>query len=131
MSTHLPNSPRRLDRAGHRQGGFTLIGLIFWAVVICMIALLIMKVAPAVSEYRTIQSMVQKAATEGGTTVPEIRAAYDRYVQIEYGVEEIRSGRDLDISKEDERVVIRFEYDKEIKLVEPVYLLIKFKGQSR
>jgi len=114
-----------------RQSGVTLVGLLFWAVLICTFALLLMKVAPAVSEYRTIQGMVNKAAAEGGSTVPEIRAAYDRYVQIEYGVEAIRSGRDLDISKEEDRVVIRFAYDKEIELVDPVYLVLKFKGQSK
>ena len=96
-----------------------------------MLALLVMKVAPALSEFRTIQSMVNKAAREGGSTVPEIRAAYDRYTQIEYGVEAIKSGRDLDVAKEDDKIVIRFAYDKEIALVDPVYLVIKFKGQSK
>jgi len=123
--------PRHAAGAARAQQGFTLVGLIFWAVVISMLALLVMKVAPALSEYRTIQSMVNKAAREGGSTVPEIRAAYDRYLQIEYGVEAIRSGRDLDVAKEDDKIVIRFAYDKEIALVEPVYLVIKFKGQSK
>ena len=36
------------------------------------------------------------------------------------------SGKDLEISKENDRVVIRFAYDKEIELVGPVYLLIKY-----
>jgi len=123
--------PRHATGAARAQQGFTLVGLIFWAVVISMLALLVMKVAPALSEYRTIQSMVNTAAREGGSTVPEIRAAYDRYLQIEYGVEAIRSGRDLDVAKEDDKIVIRFAYDKEIALVEPVYLVIKFKGQSK
>jgi len=118
-------------RPARRQQGFTLIGLMFWAVLICSAALLVMKVAPAVSEYRTILSMVNKASREGGSTVAEIRAAYDRYVQIEYGVEALKSGRDLDIAKEDDKVVIRFAYDKEIALFDPVYLVIKFKGQSK
>lgn len=123
--------PRHATGQARSQQGFTLLGLIFWAIVISMLALLVMKVAPALSEYRTIQGMVNKAAREGGSTVPEIRAAYERYLQIEYGVEAIRSGRDLDISKEDDKVVIRFAYDKEITLVDPVYLVIKFKGQSK
>lgn len=122
---------RQATGPSRQQQGFTLLGLIFWAIVISMLALLVMKVAPALSEFRTIQGMVNKAAREGGSTVPEIRAAYDRYLQIEYGVEAIRSGRDLDISKEDDKVVIRFAYDKEITLVDPVYLVIKFKGQSK
>jgi len=127
----MQRMPLRATEPVRVQQGFTLIGLLFWAVIICALALLVMKVAPAVSEYRTIQGMVNKAAHEGGSTVAEIRAAYDRYSQIEYGVEAIKSGRDLDIAKEDDKVVIRFAYDKEIPLFEPVYLLIKFRGQSK
>jgi Tfp pilus assembly major pilin PilA len=123
--------PRYITGSTRAQQGFTLIGLLFWAVVVAALALLMMKVAPALSEYRTIQSMVNKAAHEGGSTVPEIRATYDRYAQIEYGVDAIKTGRDLDIAKEDDKVVISFAYDKEIPLFEPVFLVIKFKGQSK
>ncbi len=113
------------------QRGITLIGLLAWSFVICVFALIGMKVTPAVLEYQTITGMVNKAASEGGSTVAEIRAAYDRAAQIEYGVEAIKSGRDLDITKENDQIVIRFAYDKEIELIDPVYLLIKFEGQSR
>ncbi len=122
------NPQRSVSRA---QRGITLIGLLAWAFVICVVALVGMKVTPAVLEYQTISKMVNKVANEGGSTVPEIRAAYDRAAQIEYGVEAIKNGRDLDITKENDKVVIRFAYDKEIELISPVYLLIKFEGQSK
>lgn len=120
-----------LGQGAGSQRGITMIGLMAWAFVICVLALLGMKVTPALLEYQTISRMVNKAAQEGGSTVAEIRAAYDRSAQIEYGVEAIKSGRDLDITKENEQVVIRFAYDKEIELIDPVYLLIKFEGQSK
>ncbi len=115
----------------HRsQSGISLVGLLFWAVLICSFALVLMRVAPAIGEYRTITSMVNKAAHEGGSTVPEIRASFDRSKQVEYGVDAITS-RDLEITKENEQVVVKFAYDKEIELIPPVYLLIKFQGQSK
>ena len=117
--------------ASRLQRGVTLIGLLFWAFVICVLALIGMKVTPAVLEYQTITSMVNKAANEGGSTVAEIRSAYDRAAQIEYGVEAIKNGRDLDVTKENDKIVIRFAYDKEIELMDPVYLVIKFEGQSK
>jgi hypothetical protein len=126
----MMNVTNRPSTARRRQSGITLIGLLFWAVLISSIALVLMKVFPAVTEYRTILSMVNKAAHEGGNTVPEIRSAFDRYAQIEYGVTSI-SAKDLDITKEDDKVVIKFAYDREIELVDPVYLVIKFKGQSK
>jgi len=74
--------------------------------------------------------MVNKVAKEGGSTVPEIRAAFERARQIEYGVTAV-TGRDLEITKEGEQIVVRFAYDKEIELISPVFLLIKFEGQSK
>lgn len=124
------NVTNRPSTARCRQSGITLIGLLFWAVLISSIALVLMKVFPAVTEYRTILSMVNKAAHEGGSTVPEIRAAFERSAAIEYGVTSLTS-KDLDITKEDDKVVVKFAYDREIELVDPVYLVIKFKGQSK
>ncbi|OGA84550.1 MAG: DUF4845 domain-containing protein [Burkholderiales bacterium RIFCSPHIGHO2_01_FULL_63_240] len=127
----LSTATSRQRSVGRAQRGITLIGLLAWAFVICVVALIGMKVTPAVLEYQTITRMVNKAASEGGSTVAEIRAAYDRAAQIEYGVEAIKSSGDLDITKENEKIVIRFAYDKEIELIDPVYLVIKFEGQSK
>ena len=113
-----------------RQRGVTLLGLMFWAVLIGLVAMLVLNVLPTVNEYATIQKAVTKLAKEGGGTVPEIRAAFERTKQIEYSISSI-SGKDLDITKENEKIVIRFAYDKEIPLFEPVYLLIKYKGVAR
>lgn len=117
-------------RAGSVQRGFTLLGLLAWAIVIGFVALIGLRVFPSVNEYFTIQRAVNKIATEGGSTVAEIRAAFDRQKDIEYSISTI-SGRDLEITKENERVVVRFAYDKEIELFAPVYLLIKYQGEGR
>ena len=112
------------------QSGISLIGLLFWAVVVAFVALLVMKIVPAVTEYQTIKTMVDKVARDGGSTVPEIRAAFDRAQQVEYGVTSV-SAKDLDVTKEGDKIVIKFAYDKEIPIVEPVYILIKFEGRSK
>ena len=113
-----------------RQRGVTLFGLLFWAIVIGFIALVGMRVFPTVNEYLTIQKAVNKVATEGATTVPEIRAAFDRQKEIEYSIQAI-GGKDLNITKENDKVVVSFAYDKEIELMKPVYLLIKYEGRSK
>ena len=53
-----------------------------------------MRVLPTVNEYFTIQRAVNKIATEGGSTVPEIRAAFERQKDIEYSIDSI-TGKDL------------------------------------
>lgn len=113
-----------------RQRGVTLFGLLFWAIVIGVLALLAMKVLPTMNEYFTIVRAVNKVAKEGGSTVPEIRAAFENQKTIEYSISSI-GGKDLSITKENDKIVVSFAYDKEIELVAPVYLLIKYEGRSK
>ena len=121
-STHLA--------ARSQQRGITLFGLLFWAVIIGFVALLVMRVLPTMNEYYTIQKAVNKIAHEGGTTVPEIRKAFEKQKDIEYSIQSI-TAKDLAITKENDQVVISFAYDKEIELMKPVYLLIKYEGRSK
>ena len=121
---------RMSDGVRNRQGqrGITLFGLMFWAVVVGFVALIGMRVLPTLNEYFTIKRTINKITTEG-STVPEIRAAFERQKQIEYSISSI-SGKDLNITKENDKIVVSFAYDKEVELVKPVYLLIKFEGRS-
>ena len=112
------------------QRGITLLGLMFWAILISMAGLVTLRVVPTINEYYTIRTAVEKVAATGGNTVPEIRAAFDRYKNIEYSITSI-SGRDLQVRKDNDRVVVSFAYDKEIELFGSVYLLIKYSGSSR
>ena len=122
--------PPKPASAPSRQRGVTLLGLVFWAVVVAFAALIVMKVLPTVNEFYTIQRAVSKVAKEGGTTVPEIRNAFERQKQIEYSITSI-SGSDLEITKVNDKIVLRFAYNKEIELFDPVFLLIKYHGESK
>ena len=74
-----------------------------------------------------INKAVKKAAAEGGT-VPEIRASFDRTASVDYIT--TLTGKDIDITKDGDKVVVSFAYDKEIPLAGPAYLLIKYRGSS-
>jgi hypothetical protein len=117
----------KVDKAG-RQRGITLFGLLFWAVLVGFLALIGMRVLPALNEYFTIKRAVNRIATEG-STVAEIRAAFEKQKDIEYSIVSI-SAKDLSITKDNDKVVVSFAYDKEVELVKPVFLLIKFEGRS-
>jgi uncharacterized membrane protein YhiD involved in acid resistance len=115
-------------RGGRSQRGFTLFGLLFWAIIVGFLALIGMRVLPALNEYFTIKRAINKITSEG-STVPEIRNAFERQKDIEYSITSI-SGKDLQITKENDKVVVGFAYDKEIELMKPVFILIKFEGRS-
>jgi hypothetical protein len=115
---------------GGHQRGVSLIGLLFWAIIIGFIGYVLVRALPTLNEYFTIQSAVNKIAASNPSTVGEIRQQFDKQKDIEYSIASI-SGKDLDITKENDRIVIRFAYSKELELIAPVYLLIKYEGRSR
>ncbi|MBL8488097.1 MAG: DUF4845 domain-containing protein [Rhodocyclaceae bacterium] len=113
------------------QRGLTLISLVVVGVLISMVAVVGIKVAPDVIEYFTIVKNVKATAQDPsikGTTVAEIRKAFQRRAQID-GINAI-SENDLDIGKEGNEIVISFAYSKKVPLYGPVSLLIDFEGSS-
>ena len=117
-------------RARRHQRGITLMGLLFWGGIIGFMAVVGMKVLPTINEFMTIQRSVDKIAKEGGTTVPEIRTAFDRQKEVEYGITSI-GAKDLNITKENDKIVVSFAYPKEVELFGNVSLLIKYQGRSK
>lgn len=113
----------------NRQRGFSLLSLLMWGVIIVFGALLVMKLWPAVTEYLTTRSAVQKleATLPPGTTESEVRKAFDQQKIIEYQIATV-SGRDLIIdTKPGGGLAIGFGYDKEVPLFGPAYILLKYR----
>jgi hypothetical protein len=124
------NRHRHVTPSRRAQRGLSLFGLMFWAIVIGFFGYVAVVVFPTVNEYLTIQRTIDKVAAENPATVAEARTAFERQRSIEYAISSI-TAKDLEISKENDRVVIAFAYDKEIPLVGPVYLLLKYQGRSK
>lgn len=120
----------RVGPYARTQRGMGLFGLLFWLVLIGGLVLIGLKVFPTVNEYLTIQRAVDKIAAGGATTVPEVRNAFEATKAVEYSISSI-GGKDLDVTKEGDKLVIRYAYNVEIELVPPVYLLMKYQGRSK
>lgn len=105
------------------------MGLLFWAVIVAFLGTILIKVLPTVQEYWAIKQAVRRVASESPDSAPAIRAAFERQRQIEYGINAV-SGRDLQIDNNGGQLVVRFAYDKEVEIFDPVYLLIKYQGSS-
>ena len=114
----------------NQQRGFSLIGLLFWGVVVAFVAVVAARVFPTVLEYYTIQKIVDRIAVSNPATVPAVRAEFERATQVEYSITSV-SAQDLVITKNDDKLQISFAYDKQIDLAGPVFLLIKYAGKSR
>lgn len=121
-------SPREHSRG--RQGGMGLFGLLFMLILIGAAVLIGLKVFPTVNEYLTVQRAVDRIALSGASSVQEVRSAFEATKAVEYSITSI-SGKDLQVTKQGDKIVIRFAYNVEIELIPPVFLLMKYEGRSK
>ena len=112
----------------NRQRGMSLIGLIFVGLIVAFRLILGSKVVPAVVEYIAIERAVQKIKNEA-STVRDIQTAFERHRTID-DITSI-SAADLDITKEGDKVVISYAYQKKIPVLDNVSLVIDFAGTTR
>lgn len=115
-------------RLKSRQRGISFFGLIFVMVVLAIIGVVGAQVFPTVLEFNAVQKAANKAAREGGTVI-EVRNSFDKAADID-NITSI-TGKDLNITKNGDQVVVSFAYNKEIHLAGPAYLLMKYAGTSR
>jgi len=110
-----------------QQQGLTFLGLIIVGVLLALAGLVAAQVFPTYLEYVAVQKAVTKAAA--GNTVAEVRDIFDKAAAID----DIRTinGRDLTVGKEGDQVVVSFEYEREIHLAGPAWLVMKYEGKSR
>jgi hypothetical protein len=111
-----------------RQRGMSLVGLIFVGLIVVALLALGFKLVPAMVEYIAIERAVQKIRNEG-STVRDIQAAFDKHATID-DITSI-SSRDLDITKEGDRIVISYAYQKKIPILDNVSLVIDFSGTTK
>ncbi len=110
-----------------KQQGVSLIGILFVGGVLVFLGVVGAQVIPTYTEYQTIGKAVDKARQS--SSVAEVRSTFDKAAQID----DIKSitGKDLEVSKEGDKIVISYAYSKEIHLGGPAFLLLKYTGRSK
>lgn len=110
-----------------KQRGISFIGILFVGGVLAFSGILAAQIFPTLIEFQAITKAASKA--KDGNSVAEVRGIFDKAAQID----DIKSiyGKDLDVSKEGDKTVVRFAYSKEIHMGGPVYLLLKYTGKSK
>ncbi len=106
-----------------------MLGMLVVGIIIVFVAIGGLKIAPAYIEYFTVKkAIVGVAQTTGKGTVAEVRQGFDRRAQIDDI--EVISGKDLEITKEGNDIVISFAYPKRIQLFGNVSIVIEFAASS-
>ncbi len=110
------------------QRGITFIGLLFIGGILAVSGVVLAQVVPTAIELQAIHKAARKAAAEGGT-VADVRAVFDRAAAID-DIKSI-SGKDLNVTKNGDKVVVSFAYEREIHLAGPAWLTLKYEGQTK
>jgi hypothetical protein len=110
------------------QRGITFIGLLFVGGILAVSGVIVAQVVPTLIELQAVHKAAKKAAAEG-STVADVRMIFDKAAQID----DIKSvaGKDLDVSKVGDKVVVSFSYEREIHLAGPAWLTLKYEGQTK
>ena len=117
-------------KRGHRtrQSGISFIGLLFVVGVLACLGVVGAQVFPTAVEYQAILKASQKAANEGNS-VADVRTIFTKAADID-NITSV-NGKDIGVTKDGDKIVVSFAYNKEIHLFGPAFLLIKYAGQSK
>ena len=109
------------------QQGLTFFGLLIVGILLAFAGVIFAQLVPTYIEFMAVEKAVQKASE--GTTVAEVRSIFDKAAQID-DITTI-TGKDLEVGKQGDRVVVSFDYQREIPLMGPAYLVMKYTGSSK
>ena len=110
-----------------RQGGMSIITLIFILAVLGAVGAIAMKAFPSFLEYQAVLRAVDRV--KGESTPAAIRDAFNRAAAVD-DISSITS-KDLEITKAGDQTVVSFAYQKEFHMFGPAWLTLKYQGQSR
>lgn len=111
-----------------RQRGMSLWTVVSLGILGGIVFLLGAKIVPTVVEWQAVKKAVHKAANEGGTK-NEIRAVFSRAATIN-SINSI-SAEDLEIIKNEQgKTVVKFSYERDIPLVGPAFLVMRYNGEG-
>ncbi|MES2878807.1 MAG: DUF4845 domain-containing protein [Pseudomonadota bacterium] len=110
-----------------RQRGISFIGLIVVGGLLAAAGVIVAQIVPTAIEYQAVAKAANKARE--GNTVAEVRSLFDKAAAVD-NITSI-SGKEIDVSKEGDKIVVSFAYQREIHLAGPGYLTLKYTGRSK
>jgi hypothetical protein len=113
------------------QSGLSLVGVMLVGSMAAAVVLLGLRLVPVVSEYFGIKralASVAGAANPQTATVPELRNAFAKRAIVD-DISSITAS-DVDITKENGRIVMSVDYSRKVPLISNVSLMIEFSASS-
>ena len=103
------------------------MGLLFVGGVLAVVGVVAAQVFPTFVEYQAVTKAANKAS--GGSSVAEVRSIFDKAADVD-NISSIK-GRDLEVTKDGDKIVVTFAYQREIHLTGPAFLTLKYARRSK
>ena len=110
-----------------RQRGLSFVGLLVIGGLLAVTGVIAAQILPTAIEYQAIVKAANKARE--GNSVAEVRSIFDKAAAVD-NISSI-TGRDIEVTKEGDKIVVNFAYQREIHLAGPGYLTLKYAGRSK
>ena len=116
--------------AMRRQQGLSMIGFLFVAIVVIVVAIVGFRMAPSYVEYFTIKSAVEKSLRDApDPTPPVVRKSFEKYIAADYIDSVVAS--DLVVLKEGNYITASVSWQKQLHMVGNVSLLLDFTVEAQ
>lgn len=111
-----------------KQRGMSALGILFVTIFAGILAVLLIRVAPVITEYKTISRVVRFAAASPDPN--QVRATYSTQIGMEGVSSPTVTPDKLNITPMGSGSLVRFTYEREIPLFGPVSLVFRFEGEE-
>jgi hypothetical protein len=117
-------NPRRAQR------GLTMIGFLFTAFVLVVLAMIGFRVTPSYIEYFAVKRAMQDALDNmrDVTNVQEFRRSVDGRLNVNY-VESVKSS-DMQLSRNGNSIVASVSWERKLHMVHNAYILLEFEAEA-
>lgn len=114
-----------------KQGGATLLGMLIVGAMVVFVALIVMKITPAYTEFMSVKKLLTAMQQEplSGMSNQEIKSSFDRRANIAYV--DVVKGSDLNIEKgTNGETVLTVDYQVVKPIMGNISVLIDFSARS-
>jgi len=118
-------------RSRHRQSGLTIVGFVFVAAVVLSIAMIGFRVLPSYIEYFSVEKTLRQTLMNArdNPTLDQLRKDFDLKASADY-IDSVR-GRDLELTREGNELVLTASWTSTLNLVGNVSILLELEASAR
>ena len=117
-------------RNRHRQGGLTMTGFLFTAIVAVAVVMIGFRMVPPYIEYYTVKKIMAKTLDDSkqGFSLYQFRRDFDLKASADY-IDSVQ-GSDIQVTKEGNNLVATASWTRTLHLIGNVSLLLEFEATA-